>query len=208
MARSTALVQTFLRSHPSIDECFKAGLLNLAAVARYISEEHKSSSPSALLMALSRLSQRTKTKSLKDKRYVKLVRAAKVMTRTGLMLAILSTHKYDPRLVQLLSSMKKKRRQSHLIEGIEYITLVTSQEFKDDIKNLFKSEIEILHSNVAQVSIVLDESTQMLPGITAFVLRLVAEQNINVLEVGTTYGEDMLLVDEKDLIATMEALRV
>lgn len=208
MARSTALVQSFLRSHPSIDECFRAGLLNLAALARFIAEENRDASPSALLMALSRLSQRTKTKALKDKRYIKLVRAARIITRTGLMLAILSTHKYDPRLVQLLSAMKKRRRESHLIEGLEYITLVTSQEFKDEIKNLFKSEIEFLYPNVAQVSIVLDASTQMLPGITAFILRLVAEQNINVLEVGTTYGEDMLLVDEKDLIATMEALRV
>lgn len=208
MARSTALVQTFLRSHPSIDECFRAGLLNLAALARFIADENKDLSPSALLMALSRLSQRTKTKGLKDKRYIKLLRAARLMTRTGLMLAILSTHKYDPRLVQLLSTMKKRRRESHLIEGMEYITLVTSQEFKDEIKNLFKSEIEFLYPNVAQVSIVLDASTQMLPGITAFILRLVAEQNINVLEVGTTYGEDMLLVDDKDLIATMGALRV
>lgn len=208
MARSTALVQTYLRSHPSVDECFRAGLLNLAALARFIADEEKDSSPSALLMALSRLSKRTKTKALKDKRYVKLVRGARIMTRTGLMLAILNTNKYDPKLVQLLTSMKRKRRESHLIEGVEYITLVASQEFETDIRDLFRSNIELLYSNVAQVSILLDTAAQTLPGITAFVLRLVAEQNINVYEVGTTYGEDMLLVDEKDLIATMEALKI
>lgn len=64
-----------------------------------------------------------------------------------------------------------------------------------------------MHLNAAQVSVILDPATQLIPGITAILMNLIAGQKINIYELASSFGEDMFVVDRKDLESVLLALK-
>ena len=205
--KSSEIVKAFLRKHPSVHECFRAGLINLTALSRLIITEEKAENTNAVLMALSRLQRRMPIKTLKDKRFLQLLKKARIIVRTGLCLIALSIKKNDPRIAKVIAKINAEGRDLHIIEGVEYVTIITSEEFKDLLQSSFKGSIQSFHKDAAQVSVIMHPSTQLMPGITAFVCGLIAEQGINIFEIVTTFGEDMFVIDRNDLEAVLVAIK-
>lgn len=204
-----ALIREYLRRNPTVRDCFYAGLINNAALAREILQsERLDTHPHGLIMALSRFRRRLPIKQLQDAKKARLLRSAKITSTTGFILAALDLHKYDQSILKFINQIKRRRRECHFIEGQEYVTIAVQREFQELLNESFRGSIHSLFPDVAIVSVILDPKTQLIPGITAYILRLVADAGINVLEITTSLGEDMLIIDEKDLISTLGALKV
>lgn len=209
MSGAGITIRNFLRANPYIDDCFRAGLINNAALARQIVKSSKNSSHSAIVMGLSRHAARIKKKpSYADGRFLQLLRSARILVRTGMLVLSLRISKNDKRITALLQEIFEKGKDGHLIEGIEYTTIITNQEFSEIITKKFKNNICSIHLNAAQVSVILDPSTQLMPGITAFLINLIAKQKINIYELASSFGEDMFVIDRKDLESALNALKV
>lgn len=101
----------------------------------------------------------------------------------------------------------KKGGILNIIQGNFEVSIITNAKYKEELLDLFCDE-KILEAADNLVSISLTYSKEFLhtPGTLYDILRFVAWENINVIDVILTVTEMSLIIDKKDLMRCYKAL--
>lgn len=206
---AAGLLKEYVQQNPSVRDCLQRGLINHSALARYVSKSKKCDQFEALVIASTRYGARlTKNPNLPEKRFRKLLKESRLIVQTRMLVASV-THQGDYERVGKLHSIVKKRK-GHLthIDGYEIQTIITGIEFESDVRATFRGSLQLLIPNVVQLLLLASEKAMFTSGFSAFVLNLIAQEGVNLLEELTSSGEHHLVIEERDLQKVLKALRI
>lgn len=175
-------------------------LFNFTQLARYLQpfvvvRTQKDVSTSAITMALSRLTPTLVRSAPKPSQF----QLEKINITTGLCTATFQRSIESHRsLNKLHIDMQKKGAFCSVSEGMQEITVIVESRFEEKLHALPNVKPTHALSKLASVEILFGSTYTNTPGILYMLLQHVALQNINLIEVSSTYSGIMLFVQEPD----------
>ena len=206
----TKLTEGYINEHPSVKDCVRKGLINYSALTRKIVEEldlDLKKNFDAILIACRRYFRKIKKENVLEDKINDILKQSKLEVKNKVIVVLVEKDIFFNHVLELQKTIKNKGGMFHMIEGSNTMTLITSEEFKDDIKKLFKSKIVKVTGNLAEVTLKSSEDMEKTPGIIAYLTTLLSENGINIIETMSTWTDTLFVIDEKDIAKVMEVLK-
>ncbi len=190
-------VREIIREDPFLYQVLSQKIANLHQVAKKIKPKieeitFKTVKTQSVVMALARV-----TKNLQEKNLTQFIRQNlyRLQIKTPIFEIVLE--KNQGNLQKLEKIFGKKDSLLGVIIGDKEINLVADEKMIPLIKKNFS--IKKFLSHLASLSIFFDEKLVQTPGLLAFLTNLFYINNINIIEVISTYTEINIIIDYYDL---------
>ena len=199
------VVGRLMKTSPFLDEALAQGIINLSALARMIKpdverEVMKKVQDGAVIVALNRLS-RTIRRTTKRQKHV--FRSAPNLTvRSNLIeMTFLNSDNLIAKQKKLLDQVSRKQHIFITItQGIQETTIIAGRELQEKILTLFKSERMIGRiEGLSSVTVLLPQGTALIPGVYSYILKALAWEAINIVEVVSTLNEFTIILEDKNI---------
>jgi len=194
-----------VRRSPYLEEALGLGLLNHSALARHLKKDverevMKKVKDGALIVALNRLAQ---TFRARDGRPRGLFRKAPdLIVRLNLFeVTYTNSDSLAQRQRKLLESLSPRTPFfATFTRGINETTTVASRELRERVISAFKGEKLISQiGGLASVTVMLPKGTALIPGVYSYILKALAWEGINVVEVVSTLNEFTIILEDKKI---------
>jgi len=200
------VVEVLVKKKPFLVESLTEGLINLSSLARMLhsdieKELKKEVQSGAIVMALKRL-----VPTLQIKQDMKL---RKMLSAIGdiILRSNLSDYSFknsDSLMSCQIELMNKIGSDNEIfytiVRGVHETTVVSSSVLEEDIDKIFNDErLIIKQSQLSSITLKLPKDNIMQPGLYYFILKELAWEGINIVEVVSTSHEFTILVNEEDI---------
>lgn len=206
------LVKEKIEESPYLEELLAKGIINYSALARTIKLELeekllKSIKEGSIIMALRRMVKKYEKnlnlKNIFSKSPDMIIRSNLVeftFTNSDLML-----NKYR----NLLKNIEVDRQYFFAItQGVFETGIIISQELEEKIREIFEGEKIIHHlTNLSAITIKLPKENVTTSGVYYFILKALALNNINIIELVSTYQEITLILGTKEIDKAFSILK-
>ncbi len=200
-----------IKSYPLIEEGLSKGIINYSAFAREVSPQiekrlYKPVKQGAIVMALKRISDSLS----RDKKKNQSLDLTDLTVRSNLSeLTFQNSENLPEKTRQLLNAVSLKRDVvCTLSEGIRETTFIVSSEITGDVKRIFKGEALVSEIKaLSSITIRLPKEVVYIPGVYYQILKMLAFENINVIEVLSTYTELTVIIETKDIDRAFSILK-
>lgn len=208
MKKLSDTLQQLITNNSFLTFGFQHRLFNLTQLAHYLqpiveSEAQKPASTSAITMALSRLQRQQPNLQSQHPTY----RIENLSIHSGL--ATLTYYR-TPEVMQgieVLSEHMRKQQAFHSVtQGMREATLIMESTWFPIAKQKLGQHPRFEHIPIASVGVEFGQRYQYVPGLLHTVLQRVAMQNINIIEVSSTFSEIVVYVDEADVRRVFDTL--
>lgn len=198
--------------YPFLEESLSKGIINYSALAREIRPQiekklYKSVKEGAIVMALKRISQRLS----KNKSKVGVTSNLTDLTVRSNLSEFTFQHSetLPEKTRQLFTQIATKRDiVCTLSEGIRETTFIISSEIVNTAKEVFIGEVLIAQiNNLSSISIKLPKEVVYIPGVYYQILKMLAWEDINIIEVLSTYTELTIIIENKDVDRAFSSLK-
>ncbi len=201
MAKSLAQVtRELIEQKPYFKYVLEKDIVNHSALAQQIKNEIEKQlgrkvSIDAIAVSIRRYSETLqKTASENEKKLLKLLSKAKINLKNDIADITFKKDFEDLRNVKPL----------HLIRGINATEVILEQ---DDLEKINKKEAIEVRENLVELTIITPPEVENIPGWVQYITGLLAENNINLVEVVSCYTDTILILEEKDALKAYEILR-
>jgi len=207
-------VSDIVRRKPFLEEALASGLINLSSLAREIhSGVHqrldKDVKHGAIVMALKRLKPTINFQiNLRIKKVVELM--GDITVRSNLAdYTYRNSNSLTACQTQLLDLISTRKEIFYAFsQGIYETTLVLSDIIGEEIDRLFKDEfLTYKFSNLSSITIKLPEENAQVFGVYYHILKKLAYEGINILEIISTTHEFTVIVNDEDVDAAFSVLK-
>lgn len=204
-------LREIIQGYPFIEEGLSKGIINYSAFARTIRPQiekrlYKPVTEGAIVMALKRISDKlAKQKSNKTD-----TNLSDLTVRSNLSEYTFLTSATLPEKISELFNKITNRKDSlcTLSEGIRETTFVVSSDLVDDVENTLKAErLVAKFQNLSAITIRLFKEVVYIPGVYYQILKMLAWENINVIEVLSAYTELTIVINNKDIDKAFSTLK-
>src|SRR3989338_9128861 len=199
-----AVVEKIIKKTPFLEESLNEGIINLSALARIIKPEiekelYKKVKNGAIIMALKRLSNQ-----LSNKIDIGIVfkNSPDIIVRSNLIeFTLINSQSLIIKHQKLLETINSQKEYFGTItEGVFETTIIASIELKTSIEKIYQDEKVIFRfGNLSSVTIRLSEENINTPGVYYFILKPLAWEVINIIEVVSTSHEITLILEAKNV---------
>ena len=195
------LVAEYIQENPNIQDCLAKDLINYSALARVVTNKYHldKSNDAAVQMACRRAKLKLKAKTKQEELIKRLLRNAKLNTRSPILVATLKKSIDFKKVVSLRELIKKSRGEMNIIEGEDVFTLVTNEQFKSQIKITFGQSVIEIKDSLVQLTLLFGEEIKTTSGVVSYVYGLLKNNNINILEEMSCWTDLMMVIREADL---------
>lgn len=207
------LVKELVLASPYLEENLSQGLINGSALARQLKPEiekrlYRQVQLGAIVTALNRLSKKLASKS--NKNNLSNLKLGDISVRSNI---VEYTFVHSPTLVD------KQRDFLHLIEddktafvtfsqGIFETTIFASSSLESTITEVFKREnLKAKFTNLSSVTLILPKEVVYVPGVYYSILKLLAWNGINFIEVISSYTELTIFLEKNNVDKAFSALK-
>ncbi|MBU0661962.1 MAG: ACT domain-containing protein [Candidatus Diapherotrites archaeon] len=207
---TTKATEDYIRAHPVIKECLAKGLVNYSALARLIATElgiEKQGSFDAVLVACRRYAEKAGAEKGLEGKIIKLLKKSKFGMKNKITVVIFGGRAPVAKLTEFAAKITENGEPFHMIQGSNSVTLITSEDFLEDIKGKFSPFIESSRTGLVEIVLKSGKEIETTPGVVAYVTSLLAERGINILETMSSWTDTLFVIDEKDAAKAMEALK-
>jgi len=209
---SDALARIVSRT-PFLEEGLASGIINLSALARVLRPRIeaglvKDVGDAALVMALKRISDRLKKRRPRPGEMAKYV--SDITVRSHLSeYTFQNSETLLPRQIRLLQEIRGRNdRFITFSSGASETTAIVSSDLDGAMRRIFKEEkLLCRYGGLSAIILRLTPQTVSAPGIYYLVLKLLAWEDINVIEVVSTYTEFVILLDDAYIDRAFSLLR-
>lgn len=208
MVSISHIVEKMVKENPSLEISLAKDLISYSKLARYLNKEvekelGKKVNDSAIIVAIKRLKE--KSEHLYERK--KTFYALELNTTSNLMEITIG------KSATLSFTMKKLYEISELEEGCilnvshgnNQTTLVFSERIEKKVREMIQGEKMISElKGLAQLSIRFDEDMFKTPGYVVYTLKELSWNNINIVEIVSTYTELIVIIEKEDLTRAYE----
>ncbi len=200
-----------IKSYPLIEDGLSRGLINYSAFAREVRREiekklYKDVKEGAIVMALKRISEKL-AKNASQKKSLDLT---DLTVRSNLSeLTFQNSETLPEKTRKLFNDIAGQRNTvCTLSEGIRETTFIVSSEIVSNVKKTFKGETLVSEiKDLSSVTIRLPKEVVYIPGVYYQILKTLAWENINVIEVLSTYTELTIMIENKNVDRAFSILK-
>lgn len=198
-------------NYPLIEEGLGSGIINYSAFAREVKPQIekrlcKSIKVGAIVMALKRISTGLSKKN-KQKSNLNLTN---LTVRSNLTeFTFLNSESLADRQRELFNKLAEEKDIFCAVsQGIRETTFIASSQAILDIERIFASETKVAKiENLSSITIHLPKEVVYIPGVYYQVLKMLAWESINVIEVLSTYTELTIIVENTDVDKAFSTLK-
>ena len=202
-----AQTRRILSLHPEIRWCLHHGLINASALARFLGKQYRLSKQASIATACCRLARSGSVTLRQDQRIRQLLSKANITTFGEVSVLILERSISLERLLQMQANIRQRGKPCSLIEGESAYTLVCESQSAALIRARFSSALVSSVDGLVKLTLTLDRSLEVTPGVVGYVCSLLGGHGINIREMMSCWTDLMLVVDQKDLGQTLTLLR-
>ncbi len=199
---------------PFLEEALASGLINLSSLARDIYPEvsqrmEKEVKHGAIVMALKRLKPDVNYQiNERIKQVVDLM--GDITVRSNLAdYTFRNSDSLTKNQTHLLDIISKRKEIFYTFsQGIYETTIILSDIIADDIMEIFKDEyLTFKIANLSSITIKLPEENTSVFGVYYHILKKLAYEGINILEIVSTTHEFTIIVNDRDVDAAFSVLK-
>lgn len=197
-------VERVIKKRPYVEEALAEGIMNLSALARLILPEvreitFKKVQKGAVLMALKRMPKTIKT-TTKVKSVLK--KSHDLITRSSLVEFTVLNSDFSVGKHRKIIEVAESTGQYFLTitQGMFETTVIVSQEIGDQIKKILgKKQIIFNFDNLSSVTVRLPGKNTLTPGVYYSILKILAWEGINIVEVVSTFSEFTIILEDREM---------
>ena len=213
MLKVSDIVYELVRKTPFVAEALSEGLVNTSALARLYQDEVETKlgrkvKPGSIIMAINRMNMGSI--DYERRHLVDFFRKLRdMLVRTSL---VDYTYKYSPKVPILLRDLlnlvtTKTDVFCTFSQGVAESTIIVTESMSSDLERIFATEdLVAKETNLAAITLLLPAENRSLSGVYYFILKELAWQDINVVEVISTSNEFTIVVNQKDLDRSFSAV--
>ena len=206
-------VERIVRKSPFLEEGLALGILNLSALARLIrpevaKEAMKDVRDGAVIVALNRLSRRMHKRTKRTKSA--FGRAPELNVRSNLFEMTFANSETLPLKQKKLLEKTARSGRGFLAftQGINEATLIAGNELEDAVKDLFADERLIGRiGKLSSVTVLLPPGTALIPGVYSYILKALAWEGINIVEVVSTLNELTIVLEDRTIDTAFSVIK-
>jgi hypothetical protein len=199
------IVEEIVRASPFLDEALAQGIVNLSALARRIKPDvergtMKKVRDGAVIVALNRLARRVGRRARRERSVFK--RAPDLTVRSNLMeLTYANSERMWVRQKTLLERHGGRPNVFLTVtQGIRETTIIAGRELREPIEALYKGERLIGRiGDLSSVTVLLPAGTATVPGVYHYILKTLAWEGVNIVEVVSTLNEFTIVLGDRDI---------
>jgi hypothetical protein len=219
MVSISQVIEELIEDRPFLESALSQGIVNFGRLAETLLDDiesdrrlHKKKvTHSSVMMALRRLGKKLNTQFGELQNITENVFNLELYnTRYGLFeLTVKRNVENWEKLMHLYKQMDIDRGDFLTItQGIYEITIISNQRFQKEIESLFKkSEILNRDKNLASISLRIPKDSIETPGLIYYVTKQLFWDNLNLIEVVSTFTEITFILKEIDIPDAMNSLR-
>ena len=212
MLSITDIVEELVKASPLLEDGLGRGIISYSALARNLRpqiEERllKSASRGAIVMALKRTSSDLKSKT---KTVQQTINLSGITARSNLAeLTFLNSDTIIEKHKKVfLVSEKRKDIFCNLSQGVRETMLIVGEEILDEMEKIFADERLVAKiNNLSSITILLTKETVSTPGVYYSILKLLAWNGINIIDVISTYSELTIILSNDDIDKAFSILK-
>jgi hypothetical protein len=202
MDRLSKVIERLINQSPFIQEAIAEGLINISSLARKLNPEiqkvtGKEVSDSAIIMAIKRMPPGPNQKiEMKIKNF--MAQLGDLIVRSNLVKITYSNYiGISQDQAKFLSTIKDISDNFYTVSrGISETTIITNAQFQDKLKGMFKGDAIISEmDNLSSITMKLPEINTEISGVYYYLLKKIAWEGINLVEVISTTNEFTVVVD-------------
>ncbi len=205
-------LEEILTTYPFIEEGLSRGIINYSAFAREVKPQiekrlYKSVKPGAIIMALKRLSEKLSTNKINQNTNINLT---DITVRSNLMeITFANSATFPDKQRQLLNELANQKDVfCTFSEGVRETTFIASISIEKLINHTFANEKMVNKiNNLSSITIRLPIETIETPGVYYQILKRLAWENINVIEVISTYTEITIIFRTENVDKAFSVLK-
>ena len=194
-------VEGMVKESPFVEEGLALGVINLTALARKFkpqieSKSLKRTSVGAIVMALQRLGLKLKQKSLKRK----ILMPNDVTVKSNLVeVTYINSQNLKHKHGQVLKIAEARQDMFfNLLQGVFETCIIASGQLMEELQKTLKGEkLTSSIKDLASITLRFDEEAVYTPGAYYVILKNLAWENINVIEVISIHNELSVIVEDK-----------
>lgn len=214
MKATHVIVEEIIKKSPFLEEALAEGIINLSSLSRQIKPEideqlNKDVQIGAIVMALKRLSPKFDP-NLK-------IRVKKVINKLGdiTVRSRITYFTYEnsetiiEKQVELLKKLKGKKDIFFAFsQGVYETSLILSDSEHSDIDLYFKDEVLVQETTgLSSITIKLPSENADVSGIYYFILKKIAWEGINIMDIISTMHEFTIIVDDESIDRAFSILK-
>jgi aspartokinase len=204
-------VQAIIQETPLLEEIISEGLGNNAAIARSIKKqvERRTLEPvseSAIMMALHRI---PKNKKLHTFGFKFLKYITEITVRSDLTLYFVHNMPLEKKIFARLSEFEKDHPESifGITRGLSETLIVIRGSAIAAIRKMFGSVSSRVQEHVSSITMKLPESSMSVPGVYHPILKALAWEGVNVVELVSAGVELTVFVEDKNVDKSLQVIR-
>lgn len=207
-------VNEIINEKPFLNENLMDGIINLSSFSRQIKPQiekrlRKKIEIGAIVMALKRYSHQSDIKTEVLLRNA-LMKMGDIIIRSNLSdYTYANSETLIKKHTELVNRIQNKKDIFYTyVQGVFESNWVISNSLDNELKKIFKNE-KLLNSNtsLASVTVKLPFENTMIPGFYYFLLRKIAWEGINIVEVVSTTNEFTIIVKEEAVEKVFNAIK-
>jgi hypothetical protein len=214
MITISQLLENLIKQKPFVESALAEGLINISALARQLKPEiektlKKEVTEAAIIMSLKRFAAQ-----LDVSLHRKIEKATKafgdIIVRSNL---CDFTYKISDTLIEKQSILIKKLGKEQdlfftISRGVFETTIVISNKYADEVKQIYKEETLIATSNnISSITLRLPKDNIKIPGLYYHIFKQIAWEGISILEAVSTTNELSIILKDKDVDKAFSALK-
>lgn len=215
MVTVSHLVAGYLKGKPALRGSLIKGVINYVGLAEEIQPEiereiGKKVKTSAIMMSLRRHAEKFE-KNFNEKFTKEELSKIELSMKSDIVDITLEKSKS---VFQTLKKLQEavdfeKGDILNIIHGSYEVTILTNERYKEKFLNKLKDEkILLKKSGLSALTLKLTENLLYTPGFIHLITGILEWNNINIIEVVSTFGELTLILDEKDAVQAYKSLQI
>lgn len=204
-------LEDIIKDSPFIEEGLFRGIINFSAYAREIKPViekrlFKDIKSGAIVMALKRISEKIKTRPQNNPQ----INLTDITVRSNLMeITFANSTTLPDKQRQLLNTLAdKKDIFCTFSEGVRETTFIASNSAQNVMKKIFASEIALARiDDLSSITIRLPKENVEIPGLYYQILKRLAWENINIIEIISTNTELTIIFRTEDIDKAFSVLK-
>jgi len=203
-----------VKSHPSIIDCMKQGVINFSGLAELIKDDvaklvsrSRKINMDAIKQALMRYAEEiTTTWKALESEIISIIAESKLELKNDLVVITVRPIIFLSGEIHV-SDLMKEAGFFQLIQGTNSFTIIIDNNFKAKVVNLVK-KVNIINIKEEQSAVILKSPLKIIevPGIVAYITDLFARNNINISNFMSCHTDTLFVINRKESRRAYELL--
>ncbi len=201
------LTRKYIDRHPSIKDCISKDLVNYSSLSRLIMKETGIKNEEAVLAASRRYGMKlAKTDFEGD--IIKVFEASRLELKTRICIVVAKNEWVVLRnLEEIVQKILSEKSTMQVLQSTNAITVISEDKYLPQItRAIGREHIISVREGLSEITLKSPPSIEETPGAFVYVMAMLSEEGINLLEAVSCYTDTIFIVSKEDTMRAFDIL--